>query len=92
LPSPSSRPDGLSDPRPNPREHSNPINRGLIHVYQPLLHRVLDHPKTVLVAALLILLATVYPVTHMGGEFMPPLDEGDLLYMPSALPAFPPAR
>jgi len=69
-----------------PREHSNPINRGLIHVYQPLLHRVLDHPKTVLVAALLILLATVYPVTHMGGEFMPPLDEGDLLYMPSALP------
>ena len=69
-----------------PREHSNPINRGLIHVYQLLLHRVLDHPKTVLVAALLILLATIYPVTHMGGEFMPPLDEGDLLYMPSALP------
>jgi copper/silver efflux system protein len=69
-----------------PREQNNPINRGLIHVYQPLLHRVLAHPKTVLVAALLILLATIYPVTHMGGEFMPPLDEGDLLYMPSALP------
>ena len=42
--------------------------------------------KTVLAAALLILIATLYPVTHMGGEFMPPLDEGDLLYMPSALP------
>ena len=69
-----------------PREQSNPINRGLIHVYQPLLHRVLAHPKIVLVAALLILLATIYPLTHIGGEFMPPLDEGDLLYMPSALP------
>ena len=69
-----------------PREQNNPINRGLMHVYQPLLHRVLAHPKTVLVAALLILLATIYPVTHLGGEFMPPLDEGDLLYMPSALP------
>ena len=69
-----------------PREQNNPINRGLMRVYQPLLHRVLAHPKTVLVAALLILLATIYPVTHLGGEFMPPLDEGDLLYMPSALP------
>jgi Cu(I)/Ag(I) efflux system membrane protein CusA/SilA len=69
-----------------PREQSNPINRGLIHVYQPVLHRVLAHPKIVLVAALLILLATIYPLTHIGGEFMPPLDEGDLLYMPSALP------
>ena len=69
-----------------PREQNNPINRGLMRVYQPLLHRVLAHPKTALVAALLILLATIYPVTHLGGEFMPPLDEGDLLYMPSALP------
>ena len=69
-----------------PREQSNPINRGLLHVYQPLLRRVLAYPRTVVVAALLILIATVYPVTHIGGEFMPPLDEGDLLYMPSALP------
>ena len=69
-----------------PREHSNPINRGLIRLYQPLLRRVLAYPKTVLLAALLIVLATAYPVTHIGGEFMPPLDEGDLLYMPSALP------
>jgi len=69
-----------------PREHSNPINRGLIRLYQPLLRRVLAYPKTLLLAALLIVLATAYPVTHIGGEFMPPLDEGDLLYMPSALP------
>jgi len=69
-----------------PREHSNPINRGLIRLYQPLLRRLLAHPKTLLLAALLIVLATAYPVTHIGGEFMPPLDEGDLLYMPSALP------
>ena len=69
-----------------PREHSNPINRGLIRLYQPMLRRALAYPKTVLLAALLIVLATAYPVTHIGGEFMPPLDEGDLLYMPSALP------
>jgi copper/silver efflux system protein len=71
---------------PIPREQSNPINRGLIHLYQPLLRRALASPKTVLLAALLILLATTYPATHIGGEFMPPLDEGDVLYMPSALP------
>jgi Cu(I)/Ag(I) efflux system membrane protein CusA/SilA len=69
-----------------PAEQSNPINRGLLHIYEPVLRRVLTYPKTVLVAALLILIATLYPLTHMGGEFMPPLDEGDLLYMPSALP------
>ena len=67
-------------------ERSNPINRGLIALYQPLLARVLAFPKTVLAVALLILLVTVYPATHIAGEFLPPLDEGDLLYMPSALP------
>jgi Cu(I)/Ag(I) efflux system membrane protein CusA/SilA len=69
-----------------PDEQSNPINRGLIAVYHPVLTRVLSFPKTVLAVALVILLATAYPATHMGGEFLPPLDEGDLLYMPSALP------
>jgi copper/silver efflux system protein len=69
-----------------PDEHSNPINRGLTALYHPLLVRVLGFPKTVLAVALLILLATAYPATHIGGEFLPPLDEGDLLYMPSALP------
>jgi Cu(I)/Ag(I) efflux system membrane protein CusA/SilA len=47
---------------------------------------VLAFPKTTLVAALLVLAATIYPASRIGGEFMPPLDEGDLLYMPSALP------
>jgi Cu(I)/Ag(I) efflux system membrane protein CusA/SilA len=69
-----------------PDEHSNPINRGLIALYHPLLARVLSFPKTVMAVALVILLATAYPATHVGGEFLPPLDEGDLLYMPSALP------
>ena len=69
-----------------PQEQRSPINRELIRLYQPLLSRALAYPKIVLGVALLILLATAYPATHIGGEFMPPLDEGDLLYMPSALP------
>ena len=69
-----------------PAEHDNPINRGLIAFYQPLLTRVLAHPKATLAAALLILMTALIPVLRIGGEFLPPLDEGDLLYMPSALP------
>jgi len=69
-----------------PKEHRNPINRALLGIYQPVLHRALAHPKAVLALALLVLLVTAYPATHIGAEFMPPLDEGDVLYMPSALP------
>jgi len=69
-----------------PDERSNPLNRALIAAYRPLLERVLEFPKTVLAIAAVLLLATVYPAMKIGGEFMPPLDEGDLLYMPSALP------
>ncbi|SDE64435.1 Cu(I)/Ag(I) efflux system membrane protein CusA/SilA [Massilia sp. PDC64] len=69
-----------------PDEQSNPLNRGLIRLYRPLLERVLRRPKTVLVVAGLIAAATVWPLSRLGGEFMPALDEGDLLYMPSALP------
>jgi copper/silver efflux system protein len=69
-----------------PEEHRNPLNRFLIALYRPLLDRVLAFPKATLVVAVVIALATVYPVMKLGGEFMPPLDEGDLLYMPSALP------
>ncbi len=69
-----------------PDEKNNPINRRLIALYHPLLTRVLRHPKSVLVIALVILVATLYPAAHLGGEFLPPLDEGDVLYMPSALP------
>jgi Cu(I)/Ag(I) efflux system membrane protein CusA/SilA len=69
-----------------PEEHKNPLNRFLIVVYRPLLDGVLRFPKATLVAAAVIALVTVWPMTRLGGEFMPPLDEGDLLYMPSALP------
>jgi len=69
-----------------PNETANPLNRWLIAAYRPLLNRVLRAPKTTLSAAVLILVASLWPLQHIGGEFMPPLDEGDLLYMPSALP------
>jgi len=69
-----------------PREDANPLNRFLIRAYRPLLDAVLRHPKGTLAVAALIAIATIWPVSRLGGEFMPPLDEGDLLYMPSALP------
>lgn len=69
-----------------PSEHKNPLNRWLIKAYRPLLTGVLRHPKTTLGFALAILLTTAWPLSQLGGEFLPPLDEGDVLYMPSALP------
>jgi Cu(I)/Ag(I) efflux system membrane protein CusA/SilA len=69
-----------------PDELKNPLNRWLIALYRPLLELVLRHPKATLVAAGAIALLTIWPMSRLGGEFMPPLDEGDLLYMPSALP------
>ena len=69
-----------------PDEQANPLNRFLVAVYRPLLEIVLRFPKATLVAAALIAVATLWPMTQLGGEFMPPLDEGDVLYMPSALP------
>ena len=69
-----------------PREEANPLNRFLIRIYQPALNAVLRHPLIAMGVALLLLALTVVPVLKLGGEFMPPLDEGDVLYMPSALP------
>ncbi|CFQ98238.1 putative cation efflux system protein [Yersinia frederiksenii] len=69
-----------------PDENANPINRGLIALYHPVLTAVLARPKTTLVIAGMLLLATLYPLSRLGSEFMPALDEGDLLYMPSTLP------
>jgi Cu(I)/Ag(I) efflux system membrane protein CusA/SilA len=69
-----------------PDERSNPLNRCLIALYRPLLDVVLRHPKTVLAASALLIVATWIPLARLGSEFMPPLVEGDLLYMPSALP------
>jgi len=69
-----------------PDERSNPLNRWLIAVYRPLLDGVLRVPKTALVVAALVLASAIWPLQRIGGEFMPALDEGDLLYMPTALP------
>jgi Cu(I)/Ag(I) efflux system membrane protein CusA/SilA len=75
-----------------PAERSNPLNRFLIAVYRPALAAVLRAPWTTLGVAVLALAATAWPVSRLGGEFMPPLYEGDLLYMPSALPGLSPAK
>lgn len=69
-----------------PEEQKNPLNRFLIAAYRPLLERVLRFPLATLVIAAIIAAVTIWPMSRLGGEFMPPLDEGDLLYMPSALP------
>ena len=69
-----------------PEERSNPLNRLLIALYRPLLDAALRFPWATLAVALIVLAVTIVPATRLGGEFMPALDEGDLLYMPSALP------
>lgn len=69
-----------------PEEHRNPLNRVLIAGYRPLLEGVLRYPKATLLGAGVVVLLTAWPLSQLGGEFMPHLDEGDLLYMPSALP------
>ncbi len=69
-----------------PGEQANPLNRWLIALYRPLLNIVLRKPKLTLFIAVLLLVTSLWPIARLGGEFMPPLDEGDLLYMPTALP------
>jgi len=69
-----------------PNEHRNPLNRGLIKMYEPVLDAVLRWPKTTLMVAVLVFLTGLWPASQLGGEFLPPMDEGDLLYMPTALP------
>jgi Cu(I)/Ag(I) efflux system membrane protein CusA/SilA len=69
-----------------PDERSNPVNRLLIFLYRPLLDFVLKHPKAILTVSALLMITAIVPLTQLGSEFMPPLVEGDLLYMPSALP------
>ncbi len=67
-------------------EERNPVNRLLVAAYRPAADLVLRFRKTTLALAVLALLLTLLPVLRLGSEFMPPLDEGDLLYMPTALP------
>ncbi|MBC7004760.1 efflux RND transporter permease subunit [Photobacterium sp. BZF1] len=67
-------------------EHKNPINRLVIALYRPLLNFSLAFPKTVIVIALALMASAYYPMQKMGSEFIPPLDEGDLMYMPTTYP------
>jgi Cu(I)/Ag(I) efflux system membrane protein CusA/SilA len=69
-----------------PAEHDNPVNRVLIRWYRPVLDAALARPRLTLALAGLVLLSALWPISRLGGEFLPALDEGDLLYMPSALP------
>ncbi len=69
-----------------PREESNPLSRGAHWLYRPVLNLVVRFPKGAIATALLILVISVYPLLKLGSEFMPPLDEGDLLYMPTTMP------
>ncbi len=64
----------------------NPIARATMVVYKPVVRGILRFPKTAILLAVLAMAATIYPFSHLGSEFMPPLDEGDLLYMPTTMP------
>jgi len=67
-------------------EDLNPINRGLINIYHPAVKSILKHNKLAIAAAVLLVAATIFPFWQLGSEFMPPLYEGDLLYMPTTFP------
>jgi Cu(I)/Ag(I) efflux system membrane protein CusA/SilA len=67
-------------------EHKNPVNRLLVGVYMPVLKAVLRFPKTTIALVLAITLVGFWPVSKIGSEFIPPLDEGDLMYMPTTYP------
>jgi Cu(I)/Ag(I) efflux system membrane protein CusA/SilA len=68
-------------------EQENPLNRGLIRAYRPMLDWVLARPKLVLWGAVFLVVVGVVPITQLGSEFMPDMDEGDILYMPTTLPS-----
>lgn len=75
-----------------PAETSNPLNRFLIKIYHPLLLKVLQWPKMTLLVAVLSIFTVIWPLSKMGGEFLPKINEGDLLYMPSTLPGVSPGQ
>ena len=67
-------------------EKKNPLNRLLIALYRPILQRALTYPKVTLLITLMIAIVGFYPLDKLGSEFMPELDEGDLMYMPTTYP------
>ncbi|WP_413662078.1 efflux RND transporter permease subunit [Microbulbifer sp. CNSA002] len=68
------------------RNRENPISRVLVHTLQPVIHFCVRQRKVVATLAVLALVSVAYPISKLGGEFMPPLNEGSILYMPTALP------
>lgn len=69
------------------KENKNPINRLLILLYKPFIKLALTFPRTIILLAVVITAIGMWPAQHLGSEFMPELDEGDLMYMPTTLPA-----
>ncbi|MCH7818113.1 MAG: efflux RND transporter permease subunit [Candidatus Marinimicrobia bacterium] len=67
-------------------EYKNPVNRFLLFLYRPLINFALKYKKTVVLISILLVFVTVLPYSQLGSEFMPPLNEGDILYMPTTLP------
>ena len=68
------------------REERNPVNRVLVAAYRPIINAVIRRPKATLAIAGVVLLVGIWPMSRLGSEFMPPLDEGDLMYMPTTYP------
>jgi len=67
-------------------EHKNPVNRLLTAIYSPFINMVLHSPKIITFMSLIVVIVGMWPVTQLGSEFMPDLDEGDLMYMPTTFP------
>ncbi len=67
-------------------ERRNPVNRGLVRLYRPVIDGVIRYPRATLALAAAILVTGLWPASRIGSEFMPPLDEGDLMYMPTTYP------
>ncbi|PMK03669.1 efflux RND transporter permease subunit [Vibrio sp. 10N.261.55.A7] len=67
-------------------ENKNPVNKGLVALYRPMLNLSLKYPKLIIVTALGLMASAYYPTSQLGSEFIPPLDEGDLMYMPTTYP------
>ncbi len=67
-------------------EGRNPVNRALIAAYRPVIRGVIRFPRATVAGAAIVLLVGLWPATQLGSEFMPPLDEGDLMYMPTTYP------
>lgn len=67
-------------------ENKNPVNRSIIALYRPLLSKALSNPKSTLLIIVVVLLVGLWPLNKIGSEFIPPLDEGDIMYMPTTYP------